>query len=425
MTQLVNGVAGAIGSLALLALAMLHLESIASLAQVPILLWGLSLAWAWLRWSASPGFGNALLIGVIAGWAAVTRPADALCLAVPLAIAVLLRLPTCARLVRITSPAGMIAGAVPFLALQVVFNFGVTGSAMKTPHAHYRDRDLPAVTFGFKEFDAERAPQAGVLQKRLMYRDWAIPAAAEHSLANVPMRLASELVPVTFRTALAHPLLLILLPVGLMQGFSRGRYVVWGVLPLFLLLYAGYPFFVPHYALVVAPASILLVVLALPALESTWRGSSTGVALAIAALCIGSLPQLDRHRDDGFVVMPAMDFSVRTLPRTIRQPALVLFRFSPGQNVHDEPVYNIDTPNPDDADIIRAHNLGPHKNREIIEYYGRRQPDRHVYVVDRADLSCRYAGRAGDLWRELAAADAGAAPSAATTKPLGPSLSVP
>ena len=42
--------------------------------------------------------------------------------------------------------------------------------------------------------------------------------------------------------------------------------------------------------------------------------------------------------------------------------------------------------NPDDAPIIRVHDLGPVRNLELLSYYLKRQPDRHVYLFDRKHL---------------------------------------
>jgi hypothetical protein len=66
-------------------------------------------------------------------------------------------------------------------------------------------------------------------------------------------------------------------------------------------------------------------------------------------------------------------------------------------------VYNVDVAWPDDALIIRAHDLGA-RDVEIIEYYGRAQPQRNVYVVDRAELpnlQAHLVGKAGELSQRL------------------------
>jgi hypothetical protein len=59
----------------------------------------------------------------------------------------------------------------------------------------------------------------------------------------------------------------------------------------------------------------------------------------------------------------------------------VLFRYQPGVSIQREPVYNVDTKNIDDADVIRAHNVPGEANRRLLEHYAARQPQRHVYRV--------------------------------------------
>jgi len=60
----------------------------------------------------------------------------------------------------------------------------------------------------------------------------------------------------------------------------------------------------------------------------------------------------------------------------------VLFRYHPGLNFHEEPVYNFDAPAIDDNPIVRAHDLGA-RNIEIARYYAEHQPERKFYLFDR------------------------------------------
>jgi hypothetical protein len=62
---------------------------------------------------------------------------------------------------------------------------------------------------------------------------------------------------------------------------------------------------------------------------------------------------------------------------------VVLFRFDvENGNPHIEPVYNAGVAWPDDAPVIRAHDLGPARNQQLYEYYARHQPQRAVYLFD-------------------------------------------
>ena len=66
----------------------------------------------------------------------------------------------------------------------------------------------------------------------------------------------------------------------------------------------------------------------------------------------------------------------------IKEPAIVLFKYAGDGHSAEEPVYNMDVANPDDAPIIRAHDLGA-RNIELFDYYARIAPQRMVYRYDR------------------------------------------
>jgi hypothetical protein len=82
--------------------------------------------------------------------------------------------------------------------------------------------------------------------------------------------------------------------------------------------------------------------------------------------------------------------------------AVILFRYTrPAANVVEwinrEPVYNTDVAWPDDAPVIRAHDLAPERNREIIAYYAKRQPDRFFYRWNWTTGEVEELGTAADL----------------------------
>ena len=150
---------------------------------------------------------------------------------------------------------------------------------------------------------------------------------------------------------------------------------------------------------------IIWVLLGKRAIEQSagrWRDLATvALTLAIAGLTLVSLPEINREvLDDGFAA-PTMWFSYVELPRHVQQPAIVLFRFRPGDNVNEEPVYNIDAINPDDAPIIRAHDLGMERDRELFEYYAQHQPDRTVYLYDRSTRQLVELGNVAELSRRF------------------------
>ena len=92
------------------------------------------------------------------------------------------------------------------------------------------------------------------------------------------------------------------------------------------------------------------------------------------------------------------------LPNLDHRPAVVLFHYTrrddnPQLWINREPVYNTDTAWPDDAPVIRAHDLGPVRDREIFEYFAAREPERYFYTFDIATGQSEELGTAADLAR--------------------------
>ena len=57
---------------------------------------------------------------------------------------------------------------------------------------------------------------------------------------------------------------------------------------------------------------------------------------------------------------------------------------------------NTDVAWPDDAPIIRAHDLGE-ENVRLYRYYAQRQPEREIYLFDRNGSQLQYLGTAIEL----------------------------
>ncbi len=118
-------------------------------------------------------------------------------------------------------------------------------------------------------------------------------------------------------------------------------------------------------------------------------------------ICISRFPEIDRRIKDDVYSAHMMVYSHKYLPTLVDTPALVLFKYRPGASIYTEPVYNESVAWPDDAEIVRAQDLGPKRDREIVDYYARIQPERHVYILDRGNLDLRYYGTAGELARRF------------------------
>jgi hypothetical protein len=408
VTELVDGVAGAMAALLMVSLSWFRMLSILLFSQVPLLLLGLLLIWAWLRWRRSRRRGWLAAIGALAGWAAITRPADALCFALPVGAAIahdLFRRP--ARQWA-EAAALIVAGALPFLAIQVRLNLGVTGSRLKTPFALYAQRDFPQTEFGFPRYDPAVRPASSLPQKQQVYDEWAVPYIKLHQPDTVAKAWVGRWLPMAFSAALPARVLLVPLFIGVLGLTSSPRRVLASALPLLFLAYVPHTFFLEHYAVVVAPAVALLVVLGFRALEEAWPTYRSMIAAASAAavlaVSLSSLHELNRSVDDEPFHSEMLRFVNQQLPYLpqVQKPAVVLFRWAPGENPIEEPVYNFDVAWPDDARIIRAHDLGE-RNRDIFAYYARIQSDRTFYLFDRKTKTLTPLGPATAL--------AGAAPA--------------
>jgi hypothetical protein len=430
ITELVDGAAGLLAAVLMMSLSWFRMLSILIFSQVPMLLLGLLMVWAYLRWRRGGQSGWLVAIGAFAGWAAITRPVDALCCAIPVGLAILTALrPKPLRHWTVTA-ALIIAGATPFLTLQLVFNKGVTGSFTTTPFTMYLDRDHPQTSFGFHEFDPSRVPESPVAQKREYYRMAIQPLVQRHRIGNVlrnwigrsdPSHKPFERprLPMLVDATMPFRVLLPLAFVGVLGLTGVRRLVLWLPLPLLVVAYAPYTWFLEHYAVVVAPAMILSILLGGRALEAAWPRYAEAIrssfTLGVVTLCILTTYEMNRvvtlfDRDtsarsrrlvnDETFNSETLRFVNTQLPDLVNKPAVVLFRYTRGDNVIEEPVYNNAAPWPDDQPIVRAHDLGEH-NIEIVRYYAERQPQRTFYRFDRATRTLTPLGTAERLLEEM------------------------
>jgi hypothetical protein len=385
IAEWVDGVAGLLAVVLLVGANVFRMLSVMPMSQTPVLLLGLLLLWAYLRYRARPRWEWGLVMGVLAGWALVTRPLDALCFIVPVVGGVVWihfrKGDPAPRGMMMRAVLAAVVGALPFLAFQLALNHRVTGSALRSPFSLYIDADQPQTAFGFHRFDPDRQPRSVVAQKRALYADWVVPYVRRHQAGEVVRSWGTQYLPLMVDAILPARVLLILLPVGLLA--VRRRWVVFLALPIFLGLYFFYAFFLEHYALTVTPAVSLVIVLAVLVLERAWPWIGPAVAVGVVALAVTSLYEFTRVSDDSFPSPVLRTLNDRLADLVSGERAIVLFRFHPGvNNPQEEPVFNTDVAWPDDAVMIRAHDLGE-RNGELFAYYARRAPGRVVYLYDR------------------------------------------
>ena len=399
ITDLIEGAAGAVAALLLVSLTWFRTYTVLLMSQVPMLFLGLLMIWFWLRWRERKRWGWLVALGAAVGSAAITRPVDALCFVIPIGAAVGIDLFTKPRAAvpRVVLSVGLVLlGVIPFLALQLVFDLKVTGHPFKTPYTLYLDRNQPGSTFGLHHFDPTLKPMSTLPQIQ-----------ADYELTKTYLRhhQPDNFVGPWFRTTESRPpylamiagttlpagILLVLVPVGLLGMRDRRRVVLFATLPVFLALYVFNPFFLEHYAIPIIPAVVLCMLLGVEAVGQAWPRLANVLVPALTCGIVAASVTGVWEVNHLIVRGPRQQVSDEPLPssylrelhdRLRGRPAVVLFQYSPGDNWKEEPVCNSEVGWPDDAEVVRAHDLGP-RDQEIVEYYANRQPDRMFFTVSR------------------------------------------
>jgi hypothetical protein len=397
VSELVDGVAGILAAIWLLSLTWFRTISIMVMSHLPMLFLGLLMAWAWMRWREKRKWPWALALGIVSGWAAITRPPDALAYALPIGIAMLFDLKREPLRRWALTGAMLLLGAAPFLSLQIAFDIGVTGHALQTPYTFYLHQDQPGAQYGIHRFDPTAHP-ASKLPQKTSYYEWCKAFFQRHQPGNFLAAWISDqrnvgpphapYLLMLVDSTLPGRLLLLLLPAGLLGLRDRRRLVLAMTVPALVLIYLFNPFFLEHYAIVIAPGVMICILWAARSLSPSPRVQVPLTALVLA-LCITSLwelkhlmPTPGQAYKDGMMESTVLTTMEAELPQAVQQPAVVLFRASPRSDFFEEPVYNTDVAWPDDAPIIRAHDLGD-RDVEIIRYYAQKQPERNFYLFDR------------------------------------------
>jgi uncharacterized membrane protein YhaH (DUF805 family) len=390
VSELIDGAAGWLAALLLMSDLVYRKEATLVLAHMPVLMYSLAAFACWLTWRKNHRSDWAIGIGFFLGLAAVTRPVDALCFAIPMGAAIVLR---CIKQRLIPTIPAIIGGALPLLILQLLLNHGITGKWTQTPFQLYADREYPGSNYGFETYRPEWHSESTLPQMTAMY-DFYRPLLAAHRWANAGSEIESRARYVLSQISpTPFPLLVILLPMALL-GVMRLRadqrapaLVLLAFLPLVVLLYLPYFLYLPTYTLAGAPAVILGILLGWRGtieLSKEWaRFARVGIALLIAGLSLAALPNWWNQAAEDVYDAHLLADVAQKLAALPHQRAVVFFKYDPRRNMNEEPVYNADAAWPDDAPVIRLHDLGA-MDSQAIQYYAQRQPDRVFYWYDEA-----------------------------------------
>jgi hypothetical protein len=411
VTDLLDGAYAALAVLLLLAASQFRFLSLVVMSHGVMILLSMALLWAYLRWHRRDGsWPWTLALGAIAGWAAVTRPVDAICWAAPIGLAMLLDLRGRPLRRWLATGALLVVAAAPLLSLQLALNVAVSGSLFTTPYRYAADVYNPQVGYGVRAFDPTVRPRTTLEQKIVYFDAFTVPALHENATRSAVERLVRERLGEFAYFTVPGPLVVPLLFVGVL-GLEQRRWLLWVPILLFVAAYATFPYFIPNYMAVYATAMAFAVVMGARAIVEAFPAARdklvTFLTGAIVVMCFSMLPEINPTIAEDNRPTPTMALNARLedgvvmidgRPGRIRQPAVVLFKYHRWNNPHEEPVYTTTADWPDDAKIIRAHDLGTAKNLELLKYFAERQPERNIYFCDRADNSIAYKGRADALW---------------------------
>ena len=402
-TEILDGASGILAVILLLSLAMFRMMSIMPMAQIPTLLLGLIMTWAVLQWRKQMKPRWLILLGIATGWCAITRPADALCFAIVLAILMAMDLKSKPAQAWLKTFAIVAASVLPFLLFQLYLNRNITGEWFTTPFARYNDVLYPGA-FGFHSAPPP-AHVSDIPQIQFFYESNAKGVIEKHQLKNLfSIGLKNEW-DMARHVTVSDGFLWLMIPMSLLVMWKRRYWALWGMLPIFLLGLSPYAFswWMPHYMMVVMPATILLCLLPIRFLVGIFPNGApairTMISLGIIALALSAMPQFNRVLHDQYFETPELQLIDRDLILKVSSPAVVLFHFNRLKvNVSEEPVYNADVAWPDDAPVIRARDLNADPasagkpgdlNRPLYEYYSRIDPARVFYIYNRGGTGKR------------------------------------
>lgn len=395
-TELLDGAFGWLAALLSISLSQLRGLSVMAMSHPAMLLLLLLTFWSYLRWRRTRTITWAVAIGIFSGWAAITRPLDAICLIMPIAAAMLWDLRLVSKRTCAIYLGSAFLGAIPLLSLQLIFNKCLTGTFGRTPITQYGILNFPGLTLGRDLRVLPAESPSSLPQVRDYYKQFLLPDLTQFSRDSFwGTWMKRRLEPVADVSLPGH-LLFCLLPIGLIA--LRSPPIIAIAMGSLLLppAYAFFPVYLKHYGLVAAPGLILVTLSGAQALGRRFPRVRSPLILAIATLSIASLPELRGVRD-GFMSAEYLADINAKLAELEHKPAVVLFRYqSGGTDLHEEPVYNLDVAWPDDAPVIRAQDRGT-DNRRIFDYYARHQPQRFFYRYDRTTTELTPLGYAKDL----------------------------
>jgi hypothetical protein len=332
-----------------------------------------------VRWSHSlrPAFA---LIGV-ASWSLLwlIRPYESVCLAVPLGVALLVRLrsipsPWPHKLRRFLLP--ILCMLLPVAAFTALHNWRVTGSFIKLPYQLSRE------LYGVPQTLLIQAPAP---KPPLRFEplegvyNWQLAARMEmNSIGPFLYRLPSK----AYDLAAFYVDYNFLIPLMLIPWVRLPHR--WLLISLCAAFFAGnalYPFFFTHYAAALA-GIVVLFAIAGARLLWTWRPARLPAGRLLVAVLLVSvaLRPLRFYFIDRFQPVQLPTYTRRSdIVARLKQTGpkhLVFVRYSSHHNAYFEIVYN--RADIDASDIVWARPIDPSSDAALVSYYG----NRRVWILE-------------------------------------------
>jgi hypothetical protein len=387
------------------------------------------IGWGDSYWGGSVAvLGGALVLGATARLLRTTRAPEALTLAAGLLLlansrpyegAVYSVVPVGLILVRaLRAPregngAGALLSLVPAglllalgFALMAYYNHRVTGHALKLPYVAYEEQYSYVPVFGLGGAPPERDRSYRHDVFRSYYETWGEWTYHATSLSPERWRFRAQLVEDQVRRfylgfALLPPLALSLLR---LRGVAI---LAWSTCGLVLGANLASAWIWPHYFAPAAGALYLAITLGLRRCSACrLRGRPIGASLLIllivaaAAESARSYPALVQHARNVRLGWPGVRADLERLLAKRPRRSLVIVRYGPGHNPHDEWVYN--RADIDGSPVVWAREMDAASNRELLQYFAAReawlvQPDQSPVLISGYPTPAREEPDTGEL----------------------------
>jgi hypothetical protein len=321
-----------------------------------------------------PNLFRTALLGFVAGLGFLARPYDTFLFCAVLAVAGVYRMgyegfgALAGRAVVVT------LSFLPFLGVQLACNKAVTGHYRTMPWSYYTNTNDPYDDIAMREISPSEEPVLESPTKRKV-----MEVSREDYMEKISTPLAirvRDFLGYFVRHTIPNPLFALVLPVGLIG--LRGLRLP--AVCFFVMVAAGYSLHTvlcKHYPMTVAPYSLILVASTAAVLTRGW-----GERVKLFTMILLLLPSAflsGRVYDKDMTTF--LDQTNAALAK-LEEPSVVFFD-TPANGVElYYPTYNTDVAWPDDARVVRVYWQSPEKNRKVLEYYARTQPQRTAYFYD-------------------------------------------